>query len=70
VFDKFYRVEGGDGRPAGTGLGLAIAKGVVEAMGGVITAESPISGNKGTRIVIRLPSRSEAPMSVPNEKAV
>ena len=55
VFDKFARVDAGDGRAAGTGLGLAIAKGVVEAMGGTIHAESPAAGGRGTRVVIRLP---------------
>jgi two-component system sensor histidine kinase KdpD len=61
IFEKFYRVHAGDGRPAGTGLGLAIAKGVVEAMGGSISAESPASGDKGTRIVIRLPEPEHNP---------
>ena len=55
IFDKFARVDPGDGRAAGTGLGLAIAKGVVEAMGGAVHAESPGSAGRGTRIVIRLP---------------
>jgi two-component system sensor histidine kinase KdpD len=55
IFEKFYRIHAGDGRPAGTGLGLAIAKRVVEAMDGSITAESPASNDKGARIVIRLP---------------
>ena len=41
VFEKFTRLDKGDGRPAGTGLGLAIAKSVVEAMGGTVHAESP-----------------------------
>jgi two-component system sensor histidine kinase KdpD len=61
IFEKFYRVHAGDGRPAGTGLGLAIAKGVVEAMGGSISAESPASGDKGARIVIRLPEPEHNP---------
>jgi len=55
VFKKFYRVEPGDGRGAGTGLGLAIAQAVVSALGGTITAESPVRENKGARIVARLP---------------
>jgi two-component system, OmpR family, sensor histidine kinase KdpD len=38
IFDKFYRVHGGDRRRAGTGLGLAICRGFVEAMGGTIRA--------------------------------
>ncbi len=56
VFEKFTRLSPGDGRPAGTGLGLAIAKGVVEAMGGSIRAESPVRSGRGTRIVVDLPA--------------
>lgn len=56
VFDKFYRVGGNDGRAPGTGLGLAIASGVILAMGGRISASSPISGGKGTEISIVLPA--------------
>jgi two-component system sensor histidine kinase KdpD len=61
IFEKFYRIRTGDGRPAGTGLGLAIAKGVVEATGGTIAAESPASNNKGTRIKIRLHLSDQGP---------
>lgn len=55
VFEKFYRVEGGDGRSPGTGLGLAICRGIANAMGGSIQAESPVSKGRGTRIVVRFP---------------
>jgi two-component system sensor histidine kinase KdpD len=55
VFEKFYRVEGGDGRSPGTGLGLAICRGIADAMGGSIQAESPASKGRGTRIVVRFP---------------
>ena len=54
VFEKFYRVAEGDGRTPGTGLGLAICRGIANAMGGSIKAESPISNGRGTRIVVRL----------------
>ncbi|HRD74697.1 MAG TPA: DUF4118 domain-containing protein, partial [Hyphomicrobiaceae bacterium] len=55
VFDKFYRVAGSDGRAPGTGLGLSICAGIVKGMGGIIRAESPVAGNRGTRITIMLP---------------
>lgn len=56
VFDKFYRVAGGDGRTPGTGLGLSIAAAIVTAMGGTISAQSPGPDAKGTAIAIRLPA--------------
>lgn len=55
VFDMFYRVAGGDRQRAGTGLGLSICKGLIEAMGGTIRAESGWSDGTGTRIVLSLP---------------
>lgn len=55
VFDKFYRVAGSDGRAPGTGLGLSIAAAIIAAMGGTISAQSPISDSKGTAITILLP---------------
>jgi two-component system sensor histidine kinase KdpD len=39
IFDKFYRVpRSGEGARRGTGLGLAVVRGLVETMGGRITA--------------------------------
>lgn len=55
VFEKFYRVKGGDGRSPGTGLGLAICRSIANAMGGSIRAESPILAGMGTSIVVRFP---------------
>jgi two-component system sensor histidine kinase KdpD len=56
VFAKFYRGVEGDGRRAGTGLGLAIARGVVDAMDGKITVESPVAQGRGARLRITLPA--------------
>jgi two-component system, OmpR family, sensor histidine kinase KdpD len=55
IFEKFYQGGRSDGRKAGTGLGLSIARGLIEAMGGAIHAESPAARRRGTRIVIQLP---------------
>ena len=61
IFDKFVKADttqadGGHG----TGLGLAIAKGIAEAHGGSIAAESPYAGGHGTRIILRFP-RQDVP---------
>ena len=55
IFEKFYRGGRPDGRKAGTGLGLSICKGLVEAMGGTIIAQSPAVRRRGTRVVLRFP---------------
>ena len=55
VFEKFYRGGRTDGRKPGAGLGLSICRGLVEAMGGTIVAQSPAVRRRGTRIVVRLP---------------
>jgi two-component system sensor histidine kinase KdpD len=55
IFEKFYRGGRPDGRKAGTGLGLSICRGLVEAMGGTIVAQSPAIRRRGTRILIRFP---------------
>jgi len=64
VFEKFVRGPGpeatrGDGGQ-GTGLGLAIAKGIMDAHGGSITAESPVANSRGTRIVLTFPRTEPA----------
>ena len=53
VFDLFHRAARGDGAPAGTGMGLAIVKGLVEAHGGTVEAQTAPNGT-GTAIVITL----------------
>jgi two-component system sensor histidine kinase BaeS len=51
VFDRFYRAGGS----RGSGLGLAIAKGILEAHGGEIGAESA-GPDQGTTVRFTLPS--------------
>ncbi|MFB9971449.1 sensor histidine kinase [Pseudoroseomonas cervicalis] len=65
VFDPFHRALRTDRIAAGTGLGLSICRGLVQAMGGRILAESPVPpdasspdaspGGRGTRITLRFP---------------
>jgi signal transduction histidine kinase len=55
IFKEFYQVEPHTTRTyGGMGIGLSIARGLVEAHGGKIWAESPGPG-KGTTIKILLP---------------
>lgn len=56
VFDPFFRATRTDRVAAGSGLGLAICRGLVQAMGGRIAAESPATPDgRGTRIILRFP---------------
>ncbi len=57
IFSKFFRVSG-PGSGSGTGMGLSIAKGIVEAHGGTIRAES-IPG-KGSIFVCSVPAEQKA----------
>jgi two-component system phosphate regulon sensor histidine kinase PhoR len=62
VFDWSYRTDSSRSRASGgVGLGLSIAKGIVEAHGGRIWAESVLG--KGTRFMFTLP-KSPMPKSV------
>ncbi|GAV34733.1 sensor protein KdpD [Roseomonas sp. TAS13] len=56
IFDPFYRASRTDRIAAGSGLGLAIARGLAQAMGGEILAESPIQEGRGTRVTVRFPA--------------
>ncbi len=58
LFRKFLRIEP-EGEGGGTGLGLAICKGIVEAHGGRIWAESDGPG-LGARFTFTLPTAGEA----------
>jgi two-component system sensor histidine kinase KdpD len=56
IFDPFFRASRTDRVAAGSGLGLAICRGLVQAMGGRIAAESPVRPDgRGSRIVVRFP---------------
>jgi len=54
IFEKFYRSGSLDPAVSGTGLGLTLCKAFVEAHGGSIEWEAPVSGT-GSRFVITLP---------------
>jgi len=61
IFEKFVKgteaqSSGSDGSQ-GTGLGLAIAKGILEAHGGTITAESPTPDGRGARFIMTFPRK-------------
>jgi two-component system sensor histidine kinase KdpD len=56
IFEKFVSLEATSSADGGhgTGLGLAIAKGIAEAHGGFVEAQSPIAGGHGTRFILHL----------------
>ena len=56
LFEKFYRVPGRTERSrAGTGIGLAVARGLVEAMGGAMSARRSSLG--GLAMDVDVPAR-------------
>jgi two-component system sensor histidine kinase KdpD len=67
IFEKFYRVDQ-RGKQGGSGLGLTIARGIVEAHGGRIWAESVPGGGAAFRFTIpfvgtppELPAEDDGP---------
>ena len=71
VFDRLFMSTRHPARQVGSGLGLAIVSELVGAMGGTVTAQSPLtftgpSGRAGTRMVVTLPmwARTTAPSSL------
>ena len=70
IFERFHRVQSEVSRGiGGTGLGLAICKGLVEAHGGRIWAESAGEG-KGSTFRFTLPLRADAPQALPQMSGV
>ncbi len=60
LFNRFYQAkEVASGKTRGTGLGLSICKGIVEAHGGKIWAES--SEGKGSKFSFSLPAAQSPP---------
>jgi signal transduction histidine kinase len=58
VFERMYRVDASrSSDDGGSGLGLAIVKSIVEAHGGVVTAQSEVG--KGTEITIHFAKLQE-----------
>ena len=67
VFERFYRVtddSAGGSREGGTGIGLTVSRGLVQAMGGSLTAASSGLG-QGAEFVLTLPVADD-PAPPPN----
>lgn len=52
IFKPFFR---GDLHRPGTGLGLTISRGIVQSLGGTLTAKSPVRNDRGTTLIITFP---------------
>jgi signal transduction histidine kinase len=55
IFDPFFTTKE---IGKGTGLGLSICHGIIQAHGGKIEVESPVTGKRGTRFNVLLPCRA------------
>lgn len=63
IFEKFVSLGAASSADGGhgTGLGLAIAKGIAEAHGGSVEAQSPVADGHGTRLILHLPRERAKP---------
>ncbi len=59
IFERFYRADKARTRTGGAGIGLAIGRGIVEAHGGRLRAQSIVG--KGTTMTIELPTTVQLP---------
>ncbi len=57
VFERHFTSDRRSSRPVGSGLGLAIVAELAVAMGGSAEAQSPVTSEGGTRMVVWIPSR-------------
>lgn len=70
VFDRFFQVDGASTRKTGgSGLGLAIAKGIIEAHGGTVWAESDQGTGSVFRFSLPIVKESDLLQNEPGEPA-
>ncbi len=67
VFAKFYRRD--QGRPSGSGLGLWISRGLVEAHGGRLEADSVVGKGSVFRFTLPLATPLATPLAGPSDDA-
>ena len=68
LFSKFSRIDDDNGRQiGGHGLGLAICRGIVEAHGGRIWAESDGVGTRHARFTFTIPAAAESGASTTSD---